>query len=44
MHIHMSISLHDLQLKKLLIYLMLTVYSAPQFNLCIKQAVLAPVF
>ena len=38
-----SIALHDLQFKKLIIYLILTLYAAPQFSLCLKQAVSAPV-
>ena len=38
-----GIFLHDLQFKKLLIYLILPLYAAPQFSLCLKQAVLAPV-
>ena len=38
-----GISLHDLQFKTLLIYLILPLYAAPQFILCLKQAVLAPV-
>ena len=36
-----SISLHDLHFKKLLIYLILVLYAAPQFSLCLKQEVLA---
>ena len=39
-----GISLLDLQLKKNLIYLKLALYAAPQFSLCLKQAILAPVF
>ena len=34
---------HDSKFKKLLIYLILALYAAPQFSLCLKQAVLAPV-
>jgi len=34
-----GISFHDLQFKKLLIYLIPALYAAPQFNLCLKQAV-----
>ena len=38
-----GISLHDLQFNKLLIYLIRTLYAAPQFSHCLKQVVLAPV-
>ena len=34
--------MHDLQFKKLT-YLILTLYEDPQFSLCLKQAILAPV-
>ena len=37
------VALHDSQFKKILIYLILALYAAPQFSLCLKQAILAPV-
>ena len=36
-------TVHDSQFKKLLIYLLPVLNAAPQFSLCLKQAVLAPV-
>ena len=33
----------DLQIKKLIIYLILSFYTVPQFSLDLKQAVLVPV-
>ena len=36
-------ALHDSHFKKFLIYLILAVYAAPQFSLCLKQAVLPPI-
>ena len=37
------VALHDSQFKKLLIYLILALYAAPQFSLWLKQPVLGPV-